>query len=144
MPRPKRPAFFTADATSRAEAVAELSAGVKRLLNLACDGQHDQDAPHFAQDVHRVVLLISEGAPRGAFHDWPLWAAVAVKNLRSIVRSGAGHLGRCRECENWFLVFDARRRICNRIACTRTAASRRAAASRRLERARQRRARASQ
>jgi hypothetical protein len=121
MGRPKHPTVSTLHARDRRAALVEVSTGLNDLLRLANRHRTDQgELGAFARDVDRVLEGLGTGAS-GAFHGWPLWAAVTAGNLYALLRTGGGYLRRCRCCSQWCLVYDARRVTCNRRECWRIA-----------------------
>ncbi len=129
MPRPIRQVVFAFPGTTLAEAKANLQPDINRLLTAARLGN---------VEVDRVLLALSERQPF-TFHGWPKWAALALVNLRSNIRSGDYHLLCCQHCANWMLVKNSGRRICP--TCRRALAATRQATRRRVEYEAQKRAR---
>ena len=139
MPRRKPATVLTLAPGQTAAATAELWAGIDLVLLSANNPQ--QIPAQIARELHLALMLLRDGANVRSARHWPLRAAVAFDNLSAVVRSGDYHLGRCRECENWFLATDARQGKCYRPECARADARKRAAAARRTERQRQKHAR---
>lgn len=75
--------------------------------------------PPIASQLDRVLGAISLGAEVTIRSSRPAYIGLALSNIRSMVRTGGHHLGRCRECDQWMLVWHAGREFCTTAKCQR-------------------------
>jgi hypothetical protein len=118
MGREKHPLVYTVARSRDEGGLAELSTGLADLLNIVNARQELGELGAFARDVDRVLELLSTKQP-GLFSGWPLWAALAVTNIQSLLHSGGGYLRRCRFCHGWMLMYHGARTQCQQRDCWR-------------------------
>jgi hypothetical protein len=136
VPRPKRQVVYALPGSSLAAVRKKLPASINALLTAANRGRKGADgASPFDRDVDRVLSALARNESKGSFHGWPVWAGIALINLRSNLRNGDYHLRLCKECASWMLVKYAGRWICNRSHCATTANIKRVYGARHVKRA---------
>jgi hypothetical protein len=118
MLRPKSHRVLTAAPAHSEAAIAEWKAGTEHFIewaNLARAG----DTSPAAVTADAVLTELTRGSSFGVV-GVAQWVRAAITNIQNMVRDGHWHLVRCRWCDLWFLVKDARRTTCRRIDCVRT------------------------
>jgi hypothetical protein len=119
LPSPKRIDVSTEGQPHTAAALQEWKDGIEDFLqiaNLHC--QRSPSAPPLAAALDAALTACAEGR-NGVFLNWPKWAAIAYRNIRSLTKDSHWHLRRCRFCTCWLLVKDDRKKMCRRQDCVR-------------------------